>query len=157
MTDALAQTRMPPSPGRPPQALSQGEDLSAGKSPAQLFAADCAACHRSPAGLARNRHPSALAGFLREHYTSSVRHASALASYLASVRGDPRGAVVRNPAAGPTGAGAAAAAPPGPGGAAGLRPPAPIPGLPEDASAAAAADEQAPRARPAAGSRASRG
>src|SRR5947209_6495121 len=41
---------------RPP-AAPHGENLGAGKTPAQLFASDCATCHRSPAGLAKGRGP----------------------------------------------------------------------------------------------------
>ncbi|HVY57365.1 MAG TPA: hypothetical protein VHA77_05895 [Xanthobacteraceae bacterium] len=66
---------------------AHAEDYSAGKTPAQLFASDCTACHRSPGGLAKGMDARSLAGFLREHYTTSPDHASALASYLASVGG----------------------------------------------------------------------
>jgi mono/diheme cytochrome c family protein len=62
-------------------------DLSAGMTPAQLFAANCAACHRSPRGLARGRDPATVAYFLRDHYTTRPAIAAALASYLASNRG----------------------------------------------------------------------
>jgi hypothetical protein len=63
------------------------QDLTAGKSPAQLFASDCTACHKSPQGLARGRSASALASFLNEHYTTKPASAGALAGYLASVGG----------------------------------------------------------------------
>ncbi|MGA8989989.1 MAG: hypothetical protein WB500_06340, partial [Rhodoplanes sp.] len=66
-----------------PDARAQ-TDLSAGMSPAQLFAANCAACHRSPRGLARGRDPATVAYFLRDHYTTRPGIAAALASYLAS-------------------------------------------------------------------------
>jgi hypothetical protein len=59
-------------------------DLNEGKSPAELFKAGCAVCHASPAGLAKGRHERELTGFLRQHYTSSVQHAAALAGYLAA-------------------------------------------------------------------------
>lgn len=62
-------------------------DLTAGKSPAQVFSSDCSACHRSAQGLTRGRDPSSVARFLRDHYTSSPGHASALAGYLAGVGG----------------------------------------------------------------------
>jgi hypothetical protein len=52
------------------------------KSPAQLYAGDCAACHKSIRGLANGRSASALAGFLTEHYTASSREASAIAAYV---------------------------------------------------------------------------
>ncbi len=76
----------------PPAAGSRGENFSAGKSPAQLFASDCtgAGCHRSAQGLAKGRSAGSLAGFLRAHYTNSRESASALAAYLASLPGDAK-------------------------------------------------------------------
>ena len=73
----------------PAQAQS---NLDAGKSAAQIFADTCNACHRS----ARELRPTS-AGFLREHYTTGMREAAAMAAYLASVGSDPR-AVQRRPA-----------------------------------------------------------
>lgn len=60
------------------------QDFSAGKTAAQLFASDCAACHRSPGGLAKGQSVSALTSFLREHYTTKPESAAALAAYLAN-------------------------------------------------------------------------
>ena len=60
-------------------------NIDAGKSAAQLFAASCNACHRSPREIKRTS-----AGFLREHYTAGPREAAALAAYLDSVGNDPR-------------------------------------------------------------------
>jgi hypothetical protein len=60
-------------------------DYSAGKTPAQLFTTDCASCHKSPQGLARGKDQSALASFLRAHYTTKPATAGALAAYLSSV------------------------------------------------------------------------
>jgi len=57
------------------------QDFTQGKSPAQLFAGDCAACHKSPQGLAKGDARS-IAGFLREHYTTKPEMADALAAYL---------------------------------------------------------------------------
>lgn len=74
-------------------------DLSAGMSPAQLFAANCAACHRSPRGLARGRDPARVAYFLRDHYTTRPGIAAALAGYLASNRGPEPRQVPQTPAA----------------------------------------------------------
>jgi hypothetical protein len=78
------------------------QDLTAGKTPAQLFRSDCAECHRSPNGLARNRDVRTLADFLREHYTTKSETAGALAAYVsgfaAAARNRGTGAVV--PAAG---------------------------------------------------------
>lgn len=64
-------------------------DLNAGMSPAQLFSANCSACHRSPQGLSRGRDPGTIANFLRDHYTTRPGIAVALAQYLASMRGPP--------------------------------------------------------------------
>jgi hypothetical protein len=58
------------------------QDLDAGKTPAQLFSAHCAACHRSPQGLAKQTFT--LGSFLRQHYTTSSATASALAAYVAA-------------------------------------------------------------------------
>jgi hypothetical protein len=66
---------------------ADAQDLSAGKSPSQLFATDCSACHKSAQGLARGKDASSLASFLREHYTTKPQNAGALAGYLASVGG----------------------------------------------------------------------
>ena len=60
------------------------QDFTAGKTAAQLFASDCAACHKSPGGLARRQTVSSLTSFLREHYTTKAASAAALAAYLAN-------------------------------------------------------------------------
>ena len=67
-----------------PAAENVPTDLNEGKTPAQLFAGDCAVCHNKPQGLAKDRGTRSLSGFLRQHYTSSIQTADALASYLAS-------------------------------------------------------------------------
>jgi hypothetical protein len=67
----------------PKPALAQ-ENLDAGKTPSQLFAGTCSACHRSPRGLLKTVPPSSLPTFLRQHYTTSPNMAGALASYLVS-------------------------------------------------------------------------
>ncbi|MGE3150960.1 MAG: hypothetical protein AB7K04_18080 [Pseudorhodoplanes sp.] len=59
-------------------------DLNEGKTPAQLFQGDCSVCHAKPQGLAKDRNPRSLVGFLRQHYTSSVQSADAIAGYLLS-------------------------------------------------------------------------
>jgi hypothetical protein len=61
------------------------DNLQAGKTPAQIFADTCSACHRRPQELRR-----ASAGFLRQHYTSGSSEAAVMASYLAKVGSDPR-------------------------------------------------------------------
>jgi cytochrome c553 len=65
-------------------ASAPAQDLTAGKTPAQLFRSDCAECHRSPGSIARTRDVRALAGFLREHYTTKSETAGALAAYVSS-------------------------------------------------------------------------
>jgi hypothetical protein len=67
----------------PKPALAQ-ENLDAGKTPSQLFAGTCNACHKSPRGLLKTVPPSSLPSFLRQHYTTSPNMAGALASYLIS-------------------------------------------------------------------------
>jgi hypothetical protein len=104
-TSARAQAPRPPAP-------PHGENLSAGKTPAQLFASDCATCHRSPAGLAKGRGPGQLANFLIEHYTSSRQSAGLLGAYVASMRAAPPAAAARTQP--PAAAGPAAAAGPRP-------------------------------------------
>src|SRR5215510_8795446 len=64
-------------------ALAQ-ENLDAGKTPSQLFAGTCNACHKSPRGLLKTVSPSSLPGFLRQHYTTSSNMAGALSAYLVS-------------------------------------------------------------------------
>jgi hypothetical protein len=81
-------------------AAAPAQDLTAGKTPAQLFHSDCAECHRSPGGITRTRDLRALADFLREHYTTKSETASALAAYVASF-------AVTGPAARNRGAGVA--------------------------------------------------
>src|SRR5262245_58968533 len=75
------------------------ETLGRNKSPAQTFAWDCAACHKSPQGLARSAGGLfGVEGFLREHYTSSKESAAALANYLRSQDSGPAGSRTRRAA-----------------------------------------------------------
>lgn len=70
-------------------ALAQ-ENLDAGKSGAQLYASNCAICHKSAQAL--NKSAGGLFGlesFLREHYTSSRESAAAITAYLNSLGGAP--------------------------------------------------------------------
>ncbi|MGH6711854.1 MAG: hypothetical protein ACREEK_23130 [Bradyrhizobium sp.] len=60
------------------------ENLEAGKSPSQIFSGTCNACHKSPRGLLKTVPASSLAGFLRQHYTTSSDMASVLSSFLIS-------------------------------------------------------------------------
>ena len=63
---------------------AQTQNLEAGKSPSQIFAGTCTACHKSPRGLLKTVAPGSLPGFLRQHYTTSSDMASTLSSYLVS-------------------------------------------------------------------------
>ncbi|MCW5693370.1 MAG: hypothetical protein KIT48_13510 [Pseudolabrys sp.] len=67
------------------------ENLDQGKTAQQLFASDCAICHKSPQGLAAKAGSGlfGLDGFLREHYTVSRQSAAILARYLQSVGDAP--------------------------------------------------------------------
>jgi len=65
------------------------ENLDQGKSPAQLFASDCAICHKSPQGLAKAGGILGLDRFLREHYTASKETATAIANYLKAMDTGP--------------------------------------------------------------------
>src|SRR6185312_836810 len=67
------------------------ENLDLGKSAAQLFASDCALCHKSPQGLARSGGILGLENFLREHYTASRESAKTIANYLKSMDAGPTG------------------------------------------------------------------
>ena len=60
----------------------RAENLDQGKSGQKLFADTCVTCHKSAKGLANGRNSGALAGFLREHYTSSAQQAASLAAYV---------------------------------------------------------------------------
>jgi hypothetical protein len=65
------------------------ESLDRGKSPAQLFASHCSACHKSPRGLAKSGGLFGLDGFLREHYMTSRETAAAMSSYLRGMDSGP--------------------------------------------------------------------
>ena len=72
-------------------AHAQATNLEAGKSPSQIFAGTCSACHKSPRGLMKSVGASSLPSFLRQHYTTSSDMASILAGYLVSNgANDPR-------------------------------------------------------------------
>jgi hypothetical protein len=62
----------------------RAQNLEAGKSPSQIFASTCTACHKSPRGLLKTVPAGSLPGFLRQHYTTSPDMASLLSSYLIS-------------------------------------------------------------------------
>jgi hypothetical protein len=62
-------------------------NIDQGKSPAEIFANDCATCHKSARGLANGRGSSGLASFLVEHYTASKDQAASLAAYVMGAGG----------------------------------------------------------------------
>lgn len=66
----------------PAEAAAQ-VSIDAGKSPQQVFASDCQACHKDARTLSKG--PAGLAGFLREHYTASRESAKAMADYLVRI------------------------------------------------------------------------
>lgn len=95
------------------------QDLDQGKPAPKLFADGCAACHRSPRGLAKGRFSLTLYLFLQKHYASNSTSAWALTSYLESVDSVKPGqsrshAKQSQPATGTSGSA--------------LRPPMPVPG-----------------------------
>lgn len=61
------------------------ESLEKGKTPAQLYATDCAICHKSPQSVTRAPGLFGLEGFLREHYTTGRESAARIAGYLNSL------------------------------------------------------------------------
>jgi mono/diheme cytochrome c family protein len=65
------------------------ENLDAGKTAAQLYASDCAICHKSPRGLSKVPGLLGLQSFLQEHYTASRESAARLAAYLKSIDTGP--------------------------------------------------------------------
>jgi hypothetical protein len=68
----------------PSPALAQATNLEAGKSPSQIFAGTCTACHKGPRGLLKTVPAGSLQGFLRQHYTTSPEMASLLSAFLIS-------------------------------------------------------------------------
>lgn len=60
------------------------EDLEKGKSGAQIFATDCAICHKTPQAVMKGGAPGE--GFLRQHYTTSREGAASVAAYLRAIR-----------------------------------------------------------------------
>lgn len=73
------------------------ENLDAGKSPAQIFASDCAICHKSPQGLAKGGGLLGVSRFLREHYTASRETAAVLGAYLQQLEATAPAAKPRQP------------------------------------------------------------
>jgi hypothetical protein len=63
------------------------ENLYANKSPTQIFASDCALCHKTPQSLSKAGGPLGLGleSFLRSHYTASRESAAVMARYIQSM------------------------------------------------------------------------
>lgn len=70
---------------------SAQENLDLGKSGAQLFASDCAICHKSPGALGKAGGLFGMESFLRQHYTASRESAAAIANYLKGQSEGPAG------------------------------------------------------------------
>jgi len=63
-------------------------NIDQGKTPAEIFASDCAVCHKTTRGLAAGKNSLMLSTFLREHYTASRDQAAALAAYVLGTGGN---------------------------------------------------------------------
>jgi len=70
----------------PVVAHAQQTNLDQGKSASQLFSATCAECHKAGHALGKGKSTDQIAGFLREHYTTSREQAAALAAYVSGGR-----------------------------------------------------------------------
>jgi hypothetical protein len=68
--------------GMAPAMAHAQTNIDQGKTPAQIFANDCAACHKPTRALANGKNRFALTEFLREHYTTSREQAAGLAAYV---------------------------------------------------------------------------
>jgi hypothetical protein len=79
-------------------ALAEAQtSIDSGKTPAEIFAIDCATCHKGARGLAHGKTSSELASFLVEHYTSSRDQAAALAAYVMGAGGGDAVSAQRGP------------------------------------------------------------
>ena len=73
--------------GLVPMLVRAQTSIDQGKSPAEMFSLDCAACHKTARGLARGRTTSDLSSFLAEHYTSGKDQAASLSAYVMGAGG----------------------------------------------------------------------
>ena len=62
-------------------AVAQGS-LERGKTAAQLYAANCAKCHKSPQSVTKTTGSLELETFLGVHYAATPKSAAAIATYL---------------------------------------------------------------------------
>jgi hypothetical protein len=65
------------------------ENLDSGKTGAQLFASNCALCHKSVQALNKSGGIFGLSSFLREHYAASRESADIIATYVQSFGNAP--------------------------------------------------------------------
>ncbi len=85
--------------GLAPAVAHAQTNIDQGKTPAQIFAEDCAACHKAARGLANGKGSFALTEFLHEHYSTSRDQAAALAAYVLGAGSGPKPPVERAGAA----------------------------------------------------------
>jgi hypothetical protein len=78
-------------------AASAQVNIDQGKTPAQIFANDCAACHKATRGLGGGKNSFLLTNFLREHYTSSREEAASLAADVLGAGGNDAPARAQKP------------------------------------------------------------
>lgn len=67
------------------------ENLDKGKTAAQLYATDCAICHKSPQSITQAPGLFGLESFLRERYAASRESAASIAAYLKGLEKPPAG------------------------------------------------------------------
>ena len=72
---------------------SAQENLESGKTAAQLYATNCASCHKSPQSVTKTKRIFGLESFLREHYTPSSQSAATIAAYLNGLEKHSSGSV----------------------------------------------------------------
>src|SRR5262249_29171065 len=67
--------------------------LEAGKTAAQLYAANCTSCHQSPHSVTTATVIFGLESYLREHYTPNRQSAAAITAYLEGLETQSSGSV----------------------------------------------------------------
>jgi hypothetical protein len=74
------------------------ESLEKGKTAAQLYASDCARCHKSPQSVTKTTGGLGLESFLGVHYAATPESAATIAAYLKGLEsGQPGLRVVASP------------------------------------------------------------
>jgi hypothetical protein len=133
-------------------------NIDQGKSTAEIFNGDCGTCHKSAKGLANGKNAATLAGFLREHYTSSAQQAASLAAFVLGAGAGPAPNAnlkpgTANPKAGEAKPGEAKSDDTKPGDKSAARPGRPDAGATAKTEAAPSPEPAAPGRKPAAGKR----